>query len=253
MANSAVDTTYMPAVIGREEFASRYFHYTPGQHVVFGGKTQEAGKTTLAFKLLEYCATPECPAYIIVCKPRDPVTKREGERLRYRRVEDWPVPKTWGEVAGDKPSGYLIWPNFGDIDADAEKAARVAGSVMRDRYKAGTKGKKGIIVCDDTVVLSKLLNLDRYMTTQIAMAGAMDLGGWYFVQKPTDSGRASVWAYENASHRFLSKATDVRNVTRYAEISGQDPKLAAHVNSQLQPYQFQYSDSKGHMCIVDSR
>lgn len=246
-------TEYTPVTIGREGFARDYFDYHAGQHVLFGGPTQEAGKTSLAFKLLEYTATPDLPAYVIVPKPKDPVTEREGKRLGYRRVGRWPVEKTFAELAGEKPSGYLIWPQFGDLDDDAEKVAQVAAAVMRDRYKAGAKGHKAIVVCDDTVVLSKLLGLDKYMTTHIAMAGAMDVGGWYFVQKPTDSGRAAVWIAENASHRFLSKARDVRNVIRYAQMSGHNPKLAAQVNQQLQPFQFQYMDSKGHMCIVDSK
>jgi hypothetical protein len=245
--------TYQPEVFERDEFASERFDYKPGQHVLFGGPTQEAGKTQLAFKLLEYHATPELPAYVIVPKPTDPVTQREGERLGFRRVDHWPVEKKWSEIAGDKPAGYLIWPDFGDIDTDAAKAAQVAAAVLRDRYKQGAKGKRAIVVCDDTVVLSKLLGLDRYMTTHIAMAGAMDVGGWYFVQKPTDSGRAVVWICENASHRFLSKAKDARVIERYAEISGHDKKLATHVNQMLQPYQFQYTDSAGHMCIVDSK
>jgi hypothetical protein len=246
-------TDYEAPVFGRDEFASQRFDYEAGQHVLFGGPTQEAGKSTLSFKLLEYCATPELPAYVIVPKPRDPVTEREGKRLGFRRVKTWPVEKTFGELAGNKPPGYLIWPDFGDIDTDSDKVEKIAGEVLRDRYKQGSRGKPAIVVCEDTVVLSKLLHLDKYMTTHIAMAGAMDVGGWYFVQKPTDSGRAVVWVCENAQHKFLSKARDVRTIIRYAEISGQNPKLAARVNQQLRPYQFQYLNHRGEMCIVDSQ
>lgn len=245
---------YQPEVFGRDEFASERFHYERGQHVLFAGPTQVAGKTKLCFKLLEYVATPELPAYVIVPKPSDPVTKSEGERLGFRRVDRWPVERKWGEVAGgEKPSGYLIWPDYGDIDADMAKTSQVAAAVLRDRYKQGSKGKPAIVVCDDTVVLSKLLGLDKYMTTHIAMAGAMKVGGWYFLQKPTDSGRAAVWICENAAHRFLSKAKDARVIQRYAEISGHNKRLAAHVNQMLKPFQFQYMDAKGNMCIVDSR
>jgi hypothetical protein len=247
-----------PVVIGRDEFASRYFHYEPGQHVVFGGPTQMAGKTTLAFKLLEYTATPDLPAYVAVSKPKDPVTAREGARLGFRRVDTWPVPKRIKEMWDGPPPGYLVWPQFGDIESDASHASQVMTALLRDRYKAGSKeGKRaepGILVMDDTVVKSKLLNLDRSMTTHIAMAGAMDVGGWYFVQKPTGSGNAAVWAYGNSAHIFLSRDADKRNRTRYDEIGGFPSGDVADTTLALEPYQFLYlCRQDGTVAIVDSK
>jgi hypothetical protein len=153
-----------------------------------------------------------------------------------------------------KPSGYVIWPQFGDIDKDADHASQVTAALLRDRYAAGVKKQKGILVCDDTVVKSKLLGLDRYMTTHLAMAGAMKLGGWYFVQKPTDSGKTSLWAFENCFHRFLSGgSTDRRMRDRYDEIGGFDRNQVASILPKLKPYQFLYLNMDGEMCIVDSR
>lgn len=240
--------------IGREEFASERFDYKPGQHAVFAGPTQRAGKTTLAFKLLEYTATPQCPAYIAVSKPSDPVTRSEGERLHYRFTEDWPAEPKIGEIWGGRPSGYIIWPRFGDMDKDADNAARITSKLLRDRYAQGVRGKHGILVCDDTVVKSKLLGLDREMTTHIAMAGAMKVGGWYFVQKPTDSGRAAIWSYGNSDHIFISKDPDKRNRVRYDEIGGFDPHQVSAISQHLKPYQFLYMGRRENvMCIVDSK
>ena len=70
-------------VIPRTEFCRDYFDYKAGEHVTFGGPTQR-GKTTLAFNLLEYTATPELPVYVAVSKPFDPTTANEGERLGFR-------------------------------------------------------------------------------------------------------------------------------------------------------------------------
>ena len=249
----SVNEAWTPVVIPREDFARHYFHYKPGQHVLFAGPTQMAGKTTLAFKLLEHTATPECPAFVAVSKPQDPVTEKEMKRLGYRLVKRWPVERKVSELWDGKPPGYVIWPDFGDIDLDADKAAQVTGALLRDRYAQGVKGKPGILVCDDTVVKSKLLGLDRYMTTHIAMAGAMKLGGWYFVQKPTDSGRAAVWAYGNSAHLFLSRDKDKRNRIRYNEIGGFDSNLVRDAIQQLKPYQFLYLNNEGEMAIVDSK
>lgn len=251
MYKRAIDWT--PEIFPRDEFRSERFHYEDGQHALFAGPTQMAGKTTLAFSLLEVAATPERPAFVAVSKPHDPVTLREGKRLGYRFVKTWPVPVKVSEFWDGKPSGYVVWPEFGDIDGDADKAAKVTGNLLRDRYAQGVKKKKGILVCDDTVVKSKLLGLDRYMTTHIAMAGAMKLGGWYFVQKPTDSGRAAIWSYGNSAHIFLSKDPDRRNRQRYDEIGGFDPHLVSDASLTLKPYQFLYLSRKGEMCIVDSK
>jgi hypothetical protein len=245
--------TWTPVTFPRDEFASTRFNYQPGEHVLFAGPSQQAGKTTLAFKLLEYQATPEFPAWVIVSKPKDPVTSREGTRLGFRRVDTWPVERKVQELWDGKPRGYLIWPHFGDIDTDAERASRVSAAVFRDRYAAGVKGDKGIIVADDTVVKSKLLGLDRYMTTHLAMAGAMDVGGWYFVQKPTGSGQAALWSYGNSSHIFLSRDKDRRNRLRYDEIGGVDRGLVGEITQNLKPFQFLYLNGKGEMCIVDSK
>jgi hypothetical protein len=246
---------WTPVVIGREEFASERFDYKPGQHVLFAGPTQRAGKTTLAFKLLEYTASPECPAYVAVSKPDDKVSREEGTRLGYRFVETWPVERKIQEMWNGKPPGYIVWPEFGDIDEDADKAASVTGALLRDRYAQGVKGKPGILVCDDTVVKSKLLGLDRYMTTHIAMAGAMKLGGWYFIQKPTDSGKTSLWAFENSFHKFTAggKGTDRRGQMRYDEIGGFDRGQVQAILPTLKRYQFLYTNMDGEMCIVDSK
>ena len=248
---AALDTeVFTPVVIDREEFAASYFDYEPGQKVVFGGRTQEAGKTTLAFKLLEYTATPDCPAYIICSKGRDPVTEREGKRLGYRFTDKWPVERQFKELTGEKPAGYVIRAKYGDLSKDTEKAAQISNAVLVDRYKAGTKGKASIIVADDTVVMSKLLGQDKEMVTIIALGGAMDVGLWIFVQKPTNSGNAAIWGFENAEHTFLSKPKDVRAFDRYGEIGGQDKKLVIRCLGLLKKYQFLYLSGSGHMCIV---
>jgi hypothetical protein len=244
----------MPERFSRDVFAREIFAhaYEDGQHVLFAGPTQMAGKSSLAFQLLEHVASPERPVYVLVSKPKDPVTKREMTRLHYRLVKTWPAPRKIQETWDGKPSGYVIWPQFGDIDTDADKASGIFRLLLADRYARGVKDEKGIIMCDDTVVLSKLMGLDRIMTTHIAMAGAMDVGGWYFVQKPTDSGRASVWAYGNSAHKFISHESDTRNRRRYDEISGFDTSLVANIARELDPYEFLYLNNKREMCIVEA-
>lgn len=240
-------------VFSRHEFASERFDYKPGEHVVFGGPTQQ-GKTSLAFVLLEYTATPKCPVFVAVSKPRDPVSLREGKRLNYRFVTDWPVPKKLGEIFNGNPSGYIIWPKYGDIDNDVKRSAEVTRRLLTDRYTAGTKHKEGILMLDDTMIKSKIMGLDREMVTILAMAGAMGLGQWTFVQKPTGAGETAIWSYGASEHQFLANDSDKRNRDRYDEIGGVDPKFVSQATMKLEPYQFLYIKRTGRqMCIVDSK
>lgn len=243
-------------VIGRTEFGSERFDYNAGDHVVLAGPSKR-GKTELAFALLRYTATPELPAYVAVSKPTDKVTAERGEELGFRRVRDWPVPPQLRELWDGHPSGYVIWPEFGDISGDMERAAGVTARLMADRYTASARGEKrsaGILVMDDTMVKAKIMGLDRQMVTILAMAGAMRIGLWVFIQKPTDSGRTTLWAYENGDHYFFTKGGDARMLARYVEIAGEKGPIVKAVVPTLERYQFLYFDkTHGYVCIVDSR
>jgi hypothetical protein len=239
-------------VFSRGEFNEFRFNYNPGEHVVFGGPSG-AGKTTEAFGLLEWNATPTLPAYVAVSKPLDPVTTREGERLGFRRVSEWPPPKRVQDYGKPKPSGYLIWPKFGDIHTDIGNASALTSDLMAEVYAGGVKGHHGILVMDDTMVKAKILGLDRDMVTVLAMARAMGIGIWIFVQKPTDSGKTTLWGYENCSHLFLSPGGEGRSMDRYAEIGGgQYSSTIRRVLPTLERYQILYlHKEEGWICILD--
>lgn len=244
-------------VIARRPFCRDYFHYEHGEHVVYGGPSTH-GKTTLAFDCMEYICTPDFPAFLSVSKPADPVTFRRGIELGFRTVEDWPPPRKLQEMTGisPKPRGYIIHPRFGDLDSDMERCAAVTRKLLMERYSHGAsrRNKGGILVMDDTMVKAKIMGLDKEMVTILAMAGAMKLGLWIFVQKPTDSGRTTVWGYENATHLFFTKGGDERMLRRYVEILGEHGPLARRVIPTLKPYQFLYCHKvEGYMCIVEAK
>ena len=241
-------------VIPRAEFAGNRFDYKPGQHVVFAGPTQN-GKTELAFCLLEYVATSDVPAYVAVSKPMDPVTSKWGKKLGYRRVATYPIPPKIKEMFKEgKPTGYLIWPEMGDPETAASNASQVTSKLIDGTYANGAKNKKCILVLDDTVNKSKMLGLDRQMVMVLTMSGAMGVGGWFFVQKPTGAGNAALWSFSQSDHVFIARDPDKRNRERYTEIGGFDSKEVERVSMSLERFQFLYLEREHrYMCIVDSK
>lgn len=252
------DYAYRPdgiAVFGRDQFCEHYFIFNHGEHVVFGGPTQR-GKTTLAFQLVRHIATADYPAYVAVSKPDDKTSIEWGARLGYRRISEFPPTKKIGElkIFNGPPSGYLVWPRFGDIDLDIANASRVHGKLLSQTYADGAKGKSCMLIMDDTMVKAKLQKLDGKMVTILAMAGAMHISLWIFVQKPTDSGATTVWGFEQATHLFFTKGGDKRVLDRYAEIAGDKGQMVKAIVPTLEPYQFLYVHKyEGFCCIVDSR
>lgn len=242
-------------VIPRAEFASQRWSYKPGQHVVFAGPTQRAGKTTLAFDLLEYTATPDLPVYVSVSKPKDPTTSKAGLKLGYRRVPDYPFPPKIRELFKEgKPSGFLIWPDMRDPATAMNNAQTVTARLIDGVYADGARNKPCILFLQDTVTKSKVLHLDSQMVMVITMSGAMGIGGWFEVQKPSDAGKAALWSYPNAEHVFISKDPVKRNRDYYSDIGGFDSNEVGRISLSLRPYQFLYLErSHGYMCIVDSQ
>lgn len=239
-------------VFPRKEFARERFDYKPGHHVAFIGPTQH-GKSRLAFELVEEVADGEnLPVYVAVSKPRDGVTEAAGKRMQLRRVSDWPPKQRLRDYFAEKPKGYLVWPKFGDIDADVANSAAVTRRLLNDRYTAGVKNEHAILFLDDTFVKSRIQKLDPEMRTLLAMSGAMGIGVWVFVQKPTGMGDTAIMSYSASEHIFVCFDPDKRNRQRYDEIGGVDPKLVERIVLNLKPYQFLYIKRTGRfMCIVD--
>jgi hypothetical protein len=153
-----------------------------------------------------------------------------------------------------KPSGYLIWPDMTDPNTAVDNATRVTSRLIDGVYANGAKNKHAILYLQDTVTKSKVLGLDRQMVMVITMSGAMGVGGWFEVQKPTDAGKAALWSYPNAEHVFISKDPVKKNREYYRDIGGFDGNVVSNVSMSLKPFQFLYLErSHGHMCIVDSK
>lgn len=240
-------------VVPREEFARDRFDYKAGQHVVFAGPTQK-GKTRLAKDLLNHTASPELPAFVAVSKPADKASLEIMRDLGFRRIPDYPPTPKIKELMGDKPRGFVLWPDMRDPNTGMANAAASTHKLITHVYANGAKGKKCILVLDDTVIKAKILHLDNDMVMIATMSSAMGIGGWFFVQKPTDAGKISLWSFSQSEHIFIAKDPDKRNRQRYNEIGGFDTTMVERASLLLKPYQFLYLErTHGHICVVDSR
>jgi hypothetical protein len=246
----------MPVVISRPVFAERHFDYTAGDHVVFGGPTQISGKTQLAYDLLGSVASETCPVYVAVSKPKDPVTSHYARKYDWRIVDEWPTPKQVKEVFGHKYTGYVIWPKFGDLYKDRVKVQEVLGALIAERYGASARSRKnvhGILMMDDTRDKEKVVGIKYEMTTVLTMAGAMGLGQWSFVQKPSQAGDTALMSYSAAKHWFLFKESTASAREYYGQIGGVDPHYIEFVLQNLGKRQAFYICRNGPtMCIVDA-
>jgi hypothetical protein len=165
-----------------------------------------------------------------------------------------------GEIkvfGGEKPSGYIVAPPFGDLNEDLERCAVLTDKLLMERYASGADRKRrkpGILLMDDTMVKAKMMGQDQNMVTILAMGGAMGLGEWIFVQRPADSGRTALWGFENATHLFFTKGGDDRMLKRYSEILGEHGRIATQVIPQLRSYEFLYFHRvEGYLCIVGAK
>jgi hypothetical protein len=209
-------------------------------------------------ELLGYTVTKEMPAYIAVSKPRDKVTLYFAKLYEWKITVVWPPPFGVKEFFRKKYTGYVVWPKFGDLYADRDKVSEVLGKMIADRYGASARSREdkpvqGIIIADDTRDKEKVLGLKYEMTTVLAMAGAMGLGLWVFVQKPSQAGDTALMAYSSGNHWFIFHDSTVTGRDYYADIGGIDPDYMAWVIERLAPRQALYISRNGpYCCVVDS-
>jgi hypothetical protein len=230
------------AEFDREEFLSRRFQYRNGEHLTMAGPTG-AGKTELTFQLLERTAFPHRPAIFFSMKPKDDTVDRWADKLRYPVIGSWPAP--WWQTKILKPSGWILRPPISfDPDQDDLRQHLQFRRAMLHSYRKGNR----IVVGDELYGLDDL-GLQRHMIALWSRARSMGTGFWGGVQKPT---HIPLWGYNNAEHLFLSNDPDIRNVKKFGEFGGIDPRIIEDVVPQLDEFQMLYLRRRGRVaCIVN--
>jgi hypothetical protein len=226
----------------REEFLNERFAYRNGEHLTMAGPTG-AGKTHLTFQLLEKVANPDRPAIFFSMKPKDATVDKWRDQLRYKEVGNWPAPYWQTKLL--KPSGWILKPPITfDPERDDARQYLAFKSAMLHSYRKGNR----IVVGDELYGLDDL-GLERHMIALWSRARSMGTGFWGGVQKPT---HIPLWGYNCAEHLFLSSDPDMRNVKKFGEFGGIDPRIIEDVVPHLEEFQMLYLRRRGRVaCIVN--
>lgn len=201
---------------GIEEFRTRRFPYKSGEHVAFFGPTQEAGKTTLAYALLEVAASEERRAVTLCMKHVDRVVAAWTRRLNFIETPTWP-PKI--KLTNRKPPGYTLWPRQSLTDEEADN--KLLEREFRKAITYNRGHRPSITHANELYGLLAELNLRTKLTAVITRDSIAGHGLWYETQKPSGTQGVSVpgFFFNSASWMFLSYDGDERNRSRYSEIA----------------------------------
>jgi hypothetical protein len=192
--------------------------YEQGQHVTIIGPTG-SGKTTLAMELVK------ARGWVVALgvKYRDDTMSRL-EKEGWHRVQEWKQrPRSSQRV--------LVWPKESDLTKVLQVHKKVFTELLRDIYRIGhwTIWTDELTYMTDHVGLSKLYRA-LYI---LARSGKISLVG--SAQRPAF---VPLEAYSQASHLFLFRTGDERDLERMGGMNGVNRKQVADTVSQLPHHTF---------------
>lgn len=247
----------MPERIDLEPFRHRHFDYQDGHHVAFFGPSQQAGKTTTAYQLLDAVVSPERPATSLIMKHRDRVVAHWSAELGFREVPSWPPAPKLGEIralGGTKPRGYTLWPpqTLTNIEADNARLGREFRAAIVDNRAHPPR----ITHANELYGLLAELDLRSLLTAVVTRDSVAGHGIWYETQKPSGTQGVSIpgFFFNCAEHMFLGRDGEARNRRRYGEIGcGISEAEIERQTLRLDPFSWLYIRRTGpQWCIVDA-
>lgn len=213
-------------------FMASRFQWAQGEHVSLIGNTG-GGKTTLALAITpkrRYCV-------VFGTKPKDSTLSgllRNGEG--WQRVQEW-KPK-------DDQTRLLLWPKAGDAATMVDKQRAVFRPALHRIFRAGA----WCVVADEVRYLAKNLGLQRELELYWLQGRSLGISLVTATQRPA---HVPLEMYSQATHVFLWRDTDQRNIRRLGEIGGINQAAVAELVPQLPRFHVLYVNGRtGDMLVT---
>jgi len=225
-----------PLPLSRQEFLENYFRYEPGEHLLIVEPTG-GGKTHLAYQLLGEAMrqNPGLSVVSLMPKPADPSTAAWARALDLRETPEWPPRR---RLLSGKPAGHVLWPPH-RMDLPPAQRREQIGSVLQAGIDSQYRRGRSITFVDDAHSAAVFMGLNEYLEELLVNGRAGGAAAWLALQKPSGSqatGSVSSFAYSSASHIFLGRDNDQRNIRRFGEIGGFDPGEVESIVRNLRLY-----------------
>lgn len=262
----------MPEHYDLETFRTRKFDYGAGHHVGIFGPTQIAGKTTLAYALLEAVLLmpgagsyqPEINATTFCMKHQDRVIAHWTGRLGFREIQAFAPPRA--PLFGQKPPGQTLWPHqsLSDPIGDNELLQRefVKGVVWNRLHTPSISHLNELYGL--LAELSKpkdrqgrpMVPMRPLLVAVVTRDSVAGHGAWYESQKASGTQGHPIdgFFFNSAEHMFLSKDGVKANRQRYADIAcGIDPESIERETLKLEKHSWLYIRRSGpEWAVVDA-
>lgn len=228
----------------REEFIKERFHYKAGEHLTSAAPTGD-GKTELCLDLQKEVAKPTLPVAFLMMKPKDETVDRLAPGVGLKEIKAWPPP--WWQTQLQKPNGWVLRPPF-TFDPELDEARQY----VQFRRAILWCYRKGNVILDADEAHGLVdLGLERELKHVWQRGRSQGCGLWAKVQKPT---HVPLWAYNCAEHLLLGPDPDERNIKKFTEFGGVDPRIIWDTIPELGDFEHLYLRRRGRVaCIVEAR
>lgn len=206
--------------------------WNQGEHVTLVGPTG-CGKTTVALAMLERRKY----VCVIATKPRDPLIKSLPKQ-GYKVLDRWPPP--------DYLKRVVLWPKISSL-GDKVSQRREIQRAMARMYRSGG----WCVVADELRYLTQTLGLKSEAEMYWLQGRSLNLSFVTATQRPA---WVPLEAYDQATHLFLWRETDKRNLARLGDIGGVDTEVIRYIIPQLPKHDFLYINTRdATMCISNAK
>jgi hypothetical protein len=197
--------------------------WAQGEHVTILGHTG-SGKTTVAYEILPIRKY----VLILASKPKDRLIT-ESKDKGYHFSKEWPIdfhlhPRN------------VLWPKIARVE-DLRTQQQVFGRCLHDVYDKGS----WTLYMDEVRYLSETLRLRKLLELLWLQGRSNNISIVATSQRPA---WIPLEAYQSASHLFMFRESDMRNLQRLREIGGVDRDRLAYDLQRIPKHDCIYVNSR---------